>query len=431
MSTLLEQWGWEELTRRTWMAYAAKTCLGVVAGGLLQPQFLHGADRPTGKAKRVIYLRMRGAMSHIDTFDPKPGKPESGKTQYIDTKTPGMQIGEYFPNLAKQSHHLAIIRSATTTTADHGGATYLLQTSYRQIATIRHPAIGAFANKLLGLRKKTLPDYFAIGLGERTAGAGYLEPEFTPVPIGDPNQGMKNTEPPKYLLGGQFQERMDLVDKFSSDFRKKYPQRQVEAYGEFYRQATTLMGSKDLEAFDLSKESAAVRDKYGRVGFGQGVLLARRLIEQDVRWVDVSFGGWDMHNDLYSDRQIHEKGGQLDRALSALLEDLTASGLIQSTLVVLATEFGRKPQVNERGGRDHHPGVFSLVLAGAGVKGGTVFGKSDEHGHSPEEDGVDVTDFNATIAAAMGVNWKQEIHSKSGRPFRIANEGTPITKVLS
>jgi Protein of unknown function (DUF1501) len=430
---------WDEYSRRAFMAHAAKTCLGVVAcGGLFGRSQSMAADSPaklpiraTGKATNVIYLRMRGAMSHLDTFDPKPGRPEQGETKVIDTKTPGIQIAEYFPGLAKLTNHMAIVRSATTTTGDHGGATYLLQTSYRQLATIRHPAIGAFANKLLGLRKKTLPDYISIGLGERNAGAGYLEPAFTPVPVGDPKLGLKNTEPPKYLQGGQFEERMDLINKFSADFRSKYPQKQVKAYEEYYKQAITLLGSKDLEAFDLNKEKDSVRDKYGRDSFGQGVLLARRLIEQDVRWVDASLGGWDMHNDIFGDKAMKSVGANLDRAMSALLEDLAASGLIKKTLVVLATEFGRKPMISERGGRDHHPAAFSLVLAGAGVKGGLVYGKSDERGQNVDDDSIHVSDFNATIAAAMGLPWKEEIHSKSGRPFRIANEGEPITKILA
>jgi len=430
--------GWDEYTRRAFMAYAAQSCLGVVACGGLFGNPLLGADkspanprRANGKATNVIYLRMRGAMSHLDTFDPKPGRPEQGETKAIDTTTPGIQIAEYFPGLAKLTNHMAIVRSATTTTGDHGGATYLLQTSYRQLATIRHPAIGAFANKLLGLRKKTLPDYFSIGLGERNAGSGYLEPEFTPVPVGDPKLGLKNTEAPKYLQGGQFDERMNLINKFSAEFRSKYPQKQVEAYSEYYKQAITLMGSKDLEAFDLNKEKDAVRDKYGRDSFGQGVLLARRLIEQDVRWVDTSLGGWDMHNDIFGDKAMKSVGANLDRAMSALIEDLTASGLIKNTLVVLATEFGRKPTISERGGRDHHPAAFSLVLAGAGIKGGMTYGKSDERGQNVADDTAHVTDFNATIAAAMGLDYKQEIHSKQGRPFRIANEGEPITKILA
>lgn len=430
----------EQVTRRSFLELAARQWLGVTVAGSSLATGTAGAATPSqetpllipaGKAKHVIYLRMRGAMTHIDTFDPKPGRPELGETKAIATHTPGLQIGEHLPQLAKLSDDLALVRSVTTSTADHGAATYLLQTSYRQIATIRHPSIGAFANRMLGLRKKSLPDHVAIGLGERTAGAGYLDPAFSPVPVGDPSKGLHNTKAPEYLQGEQLNRRMDLVNKFSQDFRRKYDQKQVAAYGEYYKQAIELMGSKDLKVFDLDQEKDSVRDRYGRSQFGQGVLLARRLVQEDTRWIDISFGSWDMHNDIYSDNQLPGRAATLDKTMSALLEDLTSTGLIKTTLVVLATEFGRKPRINDRGGRDHHPGVFSLALAGAGVKGGAVYGKSDKDGHGPEDDSVSVADFNATIAAAMGLPYQREIHAKNGRPFRIANEGKPIDKLLT
>lgn len=432
----------QSISRRTLLEHAAQACLGVSVGGLIQgplANYAAAADaKPSvsfpakpGKATHVIYLRMRGAMSHIDTFDPKPGKPEQGETQVIKTKTAGIQIGEYFPELAKLTNHLAIIRSLTTSTADHEQATYLLQTSYRQISTIRHPAMGAFANKLLGMRKRTLPDYVVVGSENRHPGCGYLEPEYTPVPVGDPNLGLQNTTQPAYLTKDAFRKRLELIDGFGSSFQKKYPQKQVEAYSEFYRQAVKLMGSDDLKAFDLTKEKDDVRDKYGRNPFGQGCLLARRLVEHDVRWIEVSHGNWDMHDNIYADNSLPTRTAPLDQGLSALLSDLHASGLLKSTLVVLATEFGRTPKINERAGRDHHPGVFSGVLAGAGIRGGQTYGKSDDKGFRPAEDGCDIAAFNATIAAALGLPVDKEIISKSGRPFKIANAGKPIAKLLS
>lgn len=429
------------LHRRTVLEQAALSCLGVSLGSGLFPfadsaavaadAKKSSATTKPGKATHVIYLRMRGAMSHIDTFDPKPGKPEQGETQVIKTKTPGIQIGEYFPELAKLTNHLAIVRSMTTSTADHEQATYLLQTSYRQISTIRHPAMGAFANKLLGLRKRTLPDYVVVGSENRHPGCGYLEPEYTPVPVGDPNLGLQNTKQPAYLTKESFNKRMELIDGFSANFKKKYPQKQVEAYGEFYRQAVKLMGSSDLKAFDLAQEKDDVRDKYGRNAFGQGCLLARRLVEHDIRWVEVSHGTWDMHDNIYADNSLQARTAPLDQGLSALLRDLEASGLLKSTLIVLGTEFGRTPKINERAGRDHHPGVFSCVLAGAGIRGGQAYGKSDAQGFRPDEDGVDIGGLNATIAAALGLPFDKEITSKSGRPFKIANSGKPVAALLS
>lgn len=424
------------LHRREILEQAAYSLLGVSVLNVFGPKSAEAADEkktaPTGgKAKHVIYLRMNGAMSHIDTFDPKPGRPEQGQTQPIATKTPGVQIGQYLPQIANLSNHLAIVRSLTTTTADHTQATYLLQTSYRELSTIRHPAMGAFANKLWGMRQKTLPDYVVVGAENRHPGCGYLETEYTPVPVGNPNLGLQNTKPPAYLKQEMFKERLELIDNFSNAFKKKYPQKQVEAYGEFYRQATKLMGSEELKAFDLAKEKEDLRAKYGNNPFGQGCLLARRLVQHDVRWIEVSHGPWDMHNDIFADNALVTRCGVLDQGFSALIQDLESAGLLKSTLVVLATEFGRSPQINERAGRDHHPGVFSSVLAGAGIKGGSVYGKSDERAFRPDTDGADVTDFNATIAAALGLPVDKEITSKSGRPFKIAADGKPLKKLLA
>ncbi|MGC4002539.1 MAG: DUF1501 domain-containing protein [Pirellulales bacterium] len=340
-------------------------------------------------------------MTHIDTFDPKPGTPEQGETKAIATKTAGIQLGDNLPKLAQLTDAMAIVRSIFTTTADHQQATYLLQTNYRQIASIVHPAMGAFANASLGAEKD------AARLrrrrpGRTSSGAGYLDPKFTPIPVGDPELGLQNTTRPKYLNDQLFEERLDLIKKFGGSFRRKYPLKQVDAYAEFYRQAVELMSSEDLKAFDLSQEKDSVRDDYGRTPFGQGALLARRLVEHDVRWSEVSFGNWDMHDDIYGDNALPSKAGELDQTMSALLRDLQSRGLLKTTLVVLISEFGRSPKINERGGRDHHPGVFSGVLAGGGIKGGLTYGKSDDRGFRPAEHGVDISDFNATIAAAPG-----------------------------
>ena len=221
---------------------------------------------------------------------------------------------------------------------------------------------------------------------------------------------------------------MKLIDTFDSAFQKKFPQRQVDAYNDFYRQATQLMSSEDLKAFDISQESEKVRADYGDDRFGQGCLLARRLVEHNVRFVEVALDGWDHHVDLYE--RLPEKAAALDQALSALLKDLQSKGLLKETLVVLATEFGRSPKINANGGRDHHPGVFSGLLAGGGIKGGRFFGTSDKDGHSPEEDPVAVADFNATIAHAMGLPLAQEITSPSGRPFKVAHDGVPLVNLF-
>ena len=377
----------------------------------------------------VIYLMMRGAMSHIDTFDPKPGREEQGETRAIATKVPGVQFGEHLPRLAGLADRLAVIRSLTTETGAHEQGTYLMRTSYPQINSIRHPSFGSWAVHVLGKRSRDLPGYVLVGNGNEHPGCGFLDPAVTPVPLADPERGLENISRPSYLSEGNFERRLALADRLDRDFKQHYAGRQIEAYDRMYVEAVRLMGSGDLAAFDISREDEQTRERYGRSKLGQGCLLARRLVESGVRCVEVEMGGWDMHRDLWE--ELPEKVGELDAAMAALLEDLASRGLLGSTLVVLATEFGRSPKINENAGRDHHPAVFSCVLAGAGVKPGVVYGASDARGHAPDRDAVSVADFNATIAAACGLPWDKAFVAPNGRPFKVGHDGKPITAVLA
>ena len=423
----------DAMTRRHLLVRAARTALGVglipSLGGLVTAA---PTTAPvTGKAKRLIYLYMAGGMSHIDTFDPKPGAESQGQTGAINTSVPGIQLGEFLPTLARQMNRLAIVRSMNTQTADHEQGEYLMRTSYEQIATERHPSLGPWIQRLRGRHNKTLPDTVLIGASPRHPSAGFLDPTFSPLPIGDPNKGLENTTTPAYLTNQSFAKRMELIDTFDRQFRRKYPLKAVQSYTDFYEQATHLLSSDELKAFDLRDEKDADRDRYGRDAFGQGCMLARRLIEHEVRCVDVTLGGWDMHNSLWDYKTMPARAGLLDQAVGALLDDLAGRGLLDETLVVVATEFGRSPQVNYTGGRDHHPAVFSALLAGAGIKGGQVYGKSDGDGHGVDEDGVDPADLNATIAEAMGLPRDEVVMSPTLRPFKVAHDGKPITKLLT
>ena len=426
------------LSRRSLMEHAAQAMLGV---SVLPFAPALGADdkKPTasvakatrkGTAKHVIFLCMAGGMTHLDTFDLKPDHPNQGETKGIATSVPGMQFGETLPELSKLANHMAVIRTLTTQTGDHEGGKYLLRTSYKEIASIRHPTLGAWGLKVLGRQNATLPDNVLVNGDQRHPGAGFLEPAYTPVPVADPNAGLQNTVAPKYVTGDSFTKRLELVGKFDSAFRKKYPQKQVDAYSEFYRQADQLMHSEELKAFDLNLEKPEVRDRYGRDRFGQGCLLARRLVEHDVRYIEVMLDGWDMHVDIYQNDKLPTRAGILDKAAAALIADLKEKNLLNQTMVVLGTEFGRSPQLNQNGGRDHHPGVFSGFFAGGGIKGGQFYGTSDKEGFRPDKDGVAIADFNATIAHAMGLPLDEEFFSKSGRPFKVAHDGKPLMKLL-
>jgi hypothetical protein len=418
------------LSRRRLLERAAGAALGV---GLLPAVnlALGAAAEPGGRAKRLIYLYMAGGMTHLDTFDVKPGTENQGQTQAISTSVAGAQVSEYLPKLAGHMGKMAVIRSMNTQTADHEQGEYLMRTSYEQIATERHPSIGPWIQRLKGRQNKTLPDTVTVAAGARHPGAGFLDPTYSPLPIGDPNRGLENTTSPAYLTEASFEKRIDLINQFDRKFRAKYPLKSVQSYTDFYDEATTLLSSGDLKAFDLSKEKDADRDRYGRDAFGQGCMLARRLVENNVRCVEVTLGGWDMHNTLWDYNTLPAKTAVLDKAVSALLEDLAARGLIDDTLVVLTTEFGRSPVINYNAGRDHHPAVFSAMLAGAGIKGGQFYGKSDKRGHGVDADGVSPADLNATVAAALGLPLDEIVMSPTNRPFKVAHDGAPVKKLLA
>jgi hypothetical protein len=419
----------DTFSRREAFGHVARAALGVGLVPAISRQLEAAADTKKPQAKNIIYLMMQGAMSHLDTFDPKPGREEQGETKTIPTKTPGVVFGQSLEKLAGLSDRLAVVRSLTTETGAHEQGQYLMRTSYPMINSIRHPAFGSWAVHAMGKISKDLPSYVLVGNGNDHPGAGFLDPSLTPVPVADPTKGLENTVRPRYLSEKNFDRRLVLADRIDRDFKERYAGRQLDAYNQLYKDAVRLMGSVDLQAFDIAQEKPEVRDRYGDSKIGLGCLLARRLVESGVRCVEVEFGGWDMHRDVFD--EMDEKGPQLDRAMAALLEDLEQRGLLASTLVVLATEFGRTPRINENAGRDHHPGVFSCVLAGAGVQGGAVYGQSDERGFRPDKDPVSVADFNTTIAAACGLPYEKEFHAPNGRPFKIGGGGKPISAVLA
>lgn len=417
------------------MAAAAQSLLGVSLAGGLGPRGWHPLAQaaelttPTGKAKSVIFLTMTGAMSHLETLDPKPGTSSQGETQAIQTRLPGVTLGSLMPKLSYLMNGLTLIRSLSTETGDHAQGKYIMRTSYKPLNSIRHPGMGAWVNHVQDKTNKHLPGNVLIGPSAGHPGPGFLSASLAPVPISNPSVGLQNTQSPPYLADDQFKRRMSLANQFDSAFKAKHESQLVEAYDQTYREAVRLMGSTELKVFDLSAEKEQVRKAYGDTPFGQSCLLARRLVEKGVRFVEVEFGNWDHHADIY--KSCPKMVTELDDGLGALIRDLASRGLLDEVLVVLNTEFGRSPAINENAGRDHHPGVFSGLMCGAGVKAGVVFGKSDELGGSVEEDGLTHQDINATIAAAMGLPLDREFLAPNGRPFRICDDGQPIKALLT
>jgi len=421
----------DELSRRKFIKGMAKTCLGVSAimgAGDLTAYEIPGKP---ASARHVIFLYMSGGMTHIDTFDPKPENADvMGETNAIATSADGIQIGHWLPETAKQMHNASLIRSLTSNQGAHQQANYLLHTSYQRRGTIKHPTLGSWVSRLSGKLNKTLPAQVRINGGSDVLGAGFLESKHGPLPLGNPSSGIQNSKAAKYLDETMYDGRLKTAQEFNKMFLGEYSQKQVRAYTDLYNDAVKLMSSKDLEAFDLTKETEATREMYGDDNFGQGCLLARRLVDTGVRFVEVQLGGWDMHNDVFGNMET--RGATLDRGLSALLKDLERTGKLSNTMVVVASEFGRSPEVKAgRIGRDHHPTAFSAFLAGGGIKGGTVYGVSDKRAHYVEEEGASVEDLNATIAHALGLKLEEIHYSPSGRPFKVAHDGKVLNKILA
>lgn len=420
-----------DLSRRQFMSGVAKSCLGVSA--ILTAQDLIGDTLPkhVPSARHVIFLYMAGGMTHIDTLDPKPNNGDvMGETSAINTSADGIQLGHWLPKTATQMHNATLIRSLNTNQGAHAQANYLLHTSYQRRGTIVHPTMGAWVSRFTEKLNNTLPSNVRINGGSDVLGAGYFEKKHGPLPLGNPNAGIQNVTKAGYVDQDMFNKRLDIANKFNKTFNGTYPQKQIRAYTDLYDDAARLMKSDDLKAFDLTNEPQQIRDEYGDNNFGQGCLLARRLVESGVRFVEVQLGGWDMHNQVFD--ALETRAATLDNGLSALLTDLERRGLLSQTLVVLASEFGRTPEVKPgRIGRDHHPSAFSTLLAGGGIKGGYVHGVSDERAHYVEENGVGMEDLNATIAHVMGLRINKTIYSPSGRPFKVAHDGQPIAEILA
>ena len=284
-------------------------------------------------------------------------------------------------------------------------------------------------HRLDGRKNSTLPASVRIGGSSRGSGSGFLESKCAPLVINNPNDGLKNSKRRKGMSEKEFKDRLDLASAFDEEFHQRYNHKKVRAYTDMYEDAIRLMKSEDLKAFDLNKESKDVRDEYGDNSFGQGCLLARRLIENDVRFVEVSLGGWDTHNNNFD--SVSRRAGVLDQAMATLISDLERRGLLEETLVVLATEFGRTPRINENDGRDHFPKAFSGVLAGGGIKGGQAYGVTDETSSNVLDQRVSVPDFNATIAHALGLPLDEVVYSPSKRPFTVAHKGRPVIDLLA
>jgi hypothetical protein len=412
--------------RRSFIRACVQGGAGLLASTALDPQDLKADFFPsqfnhTPSAKSVIYIYLAGGFTHIDSFDTKPERPEvQGPLNILHSDVDHMKFGEHFQHISKQAQHCAIINSMKTSQGAHQQGNYMMHTSYEQRSTIKHPSMGAWVSRTLGPNTPSLPASVLINGPSQYPGAGYWESKHTPLRVDDAKSGLAFAKFANGVKRERFQERFSQLDQFNRRFLEKFNQKEVRAYGDMANDALNLMNSRDLNAFDIHLEKQYMTEAYGQGQAGESCLLARRLIEQGVRHVEINLGGWDFHNDNFG--QLNKKAPPLDQAVGALIEDLYQRGLLDSTLVVMTTEFGRTPTLNQNDkGRDHHPQAFSCLLAGGGIKGGTVYGKTDERAEKVVENVVFPPDLNATIAYALGMPIEETFYSPSGRPFQIAH----------
>lgn len=397
--------------------------------GLRLQDLVAMADEPAARAAahadHVILLWMAGGMSHIDTLDPKPGRPTAGEFQPIATSADGIQISEVLPTLARQMHRASIIRSMTNTEGDHGRATYNVLTSYKITPQFIHPSIGSVV-----AREKTqigdLPSF--ISIGGRALSSGYLGQACEAYYVGQAGQPDPYLQLPEYIGQLRHERRMEMLRDLNRRQIAKLPGHDQEGVDLTWSAAERFMASEALKAFDIDKETPETLARYGETPFGRGCLLARRLVESGVRFVQVNQGGFDTHSNNFP--AMRRLGGIIDPALASLLEDLAATGKLERTLVMLISEFGRTPNVNPSAGRDHYPRVFSTLLAGGGVKAGHIIGASCEDGRQPAEKPVRVGDLHSTVCHLLGVDPDKKVHTDLGRPMRLVEGGSIIKDLL-
>lgn len=410
------------MTRRAMLGATGASLLGMQVSRLLAEA---GKDHAS-KAEHVILFWNGGGMSHIDTWDPKPGRPTAGELEPIATAVPGIQISEIFPELARRMKDFALIRSIAGTQADHGRATYQLQTSFQQSSNLQHPGLGSVVvHEKSGMGD--LPSY--ISISGQAPKAGYLGQKCEAYFVGAPGERDPYLAFPEGIGQTRGDKRLDVLARVNARYQRKVGAQPLAATKDAIDDAVRLMRSPALEAFELDRVSTTTLNKYGDNAFGRGCLLAKRLVEKGVRFVQVNRGGFDVHMDAFPAMRNH--GAAMDPGLAALIGDLSESGLLAKTMVIVLSEFGRTPRINDDAGRDHHASVFSCLMAGGGIRGGQVIGSSDEDGYRPKDRPVQVPDIHATVCHALGIDGTKEVMTPLQRPMKLVDGGKPVLELFS
>jgi len=425
-------------SRRTFLTVGALSGLGLSLDGFLRMQAaradLKHYQSKEGKAKSVIHIFLPGGIAHQDSFDPKPNAPIEYRGEMGVTKTnlEGVFFNELLKKTARVADKITVCRSMTHGEAAHERGTHNMFTGYRPSPALTFPSFGSVVAHEFGVRNN-LPPYVCIpSMPTNFAGAGYLSSKYAPFSLGadpaNPGFTVQDLNPP--VDDKRFTTRRSILEAVNDHFATREKSDNIAAMDTFYQQAYALVSSpKAKEAFNINAESPALRDAYGRNEAGQRMLMARRLVEAGVRFVTLTYGGWDMHNNIKAGMQSQLP--VFDQAFAMLITDLEKRGLLDSTLVMVSSEFGRTPKVNGTAGRDHWPKVFSVVLAGGGIKQGVVYGTSDATATEPEDDPLTVEDLSTTVYHCLGIQADKELMAPGNRPIEIVDGGQIVRQLLA
>ena len=444
--------------RRTWMKSAAAGVCTVSASGWL-PAFANKVVNDPNRRRHCIVLWMGGGPSQMDTFDLKPNHKNGGEFKEIATNVPGIRISEHLPQLAKHADKLAIVRSLSTKEGDHTRGTHLMQTGQPPMGAVNYPSMGAVFARELGKASDALPNFISVGQGrmfsDSSTGSGFLGPRYSPLrvtgsggqfqrpgseaePDAAPNfagMNIPGLKPPAEIDAERLSRRLELLKLHQQSFIGHHVSPAALAHKTVYEGAVQLMNGDSAAAFDLSKEPEKLRREYGEGVFGQGCLLARRLVEHGAAFVEVNLDssttasvGWDTHSNIFE--SVKSLSEELDSGWATLMRDLEDRGLLESTTILWMGEFGRTPNINSQGGRDHFPAAWTCVLGGGGIAGGQAYGRTSEDGVRVEENKCGVGNVLATLCTALGVDPESQHDTNTGRPVALVDD-EPIDDLLA
>lgn len=428
-----------QLSRRNLLTVGAIGGLGLTLADFFQMRAaqaeLKNYDFLEAKAQSIIHIFLPGGIAHQETFDPKPYAPIEYRGEMNVAKTNTNEVfSETLPKLSQMADKLCVIRSMTHGEAAHERGTHNMFTGYRPSPALQFPSMGSVVSHEYGPRNN-LPPYVCIpNVPNEFASNGYLSSSFAPFSLGadpsDANFQVRDLNLPADVTDARFTRRRSALDAVNDHFVKKDKSDNVKAMNTFYERAYSLISSKDArEAFNINAEAAALRDEYGRNQAGQRMLMARRLVQAGVRFVSLTYGGWDMHTGIT--QGMRGQMPPLDQALSALIKDLDTQGLLSTTIVMVSSEFGRTPKINATAGRDHWPKVFSVMMAGGGFKGGLIYGTSNATASEPELDPIGPEDLATTVYHQLGIVADKELMAPGDRPIEIVDGGKVVKELLA